>query len=301
MDGRCPGCDGELTSGRLGPIPLALCLPCGGALLASEALRQLLEAGPDVIRRLAGKLAAESAPVPKSGPCPTCHRELAPSTSSALPGVVIHTCSGCRAFWLSRSTLFRIAEAVDQSRSGTATTATTSAPPVAEHRVETPEPKRASSRDTCPECGEANGPSSTHCWACGRILQGVGARACPRCRGIVRKVESHDVTIGACESCGGAWFPPGQLNALLFLPEEDQHGILRAVGRLHSARERPHLPAAECPHCAVPMGQVTMGKLSDRPVPACPECRAHFAEPELLEELIMGKQARPRTVVRVVS
>src|SRR3569833_1862891 len=71
----CPSCTRPMTTGRLGPIPLDLCMQCGGVWFDCGELGQVVSTEPQIVRRLASSLPAAPASAPKRGnpKCPVCH------------------------------------------------------------------------------------------------------------------------------------------------------------------------------------------------------------------------------------
>ena len=55
----CPACSESMSTGRLGPIALDLCLKCSGVWFDCGELSQIITAGPHVLRRLCAKLPPE--------------------------------------------------------------------------------------------------------------------------------------------------------------------------------------------------------------------------------------------------
>ncbi len=70
----CPTCAGETHHGVLGALSLDLCLACAGAWFDFGELQSLIQAGPDVVRRLGAHLfRSRGAPTGQRFPhCPTC-------------------------------------------------------------------------------------------------------------------------------------------------------------------------------------------------------------------------------------
>lgn len=275
-DHLCPGCGLRLSSGSLGTAPLDLCVTCGGVWLNVPALRELLQSGPAVVRRLYGKVRAGRPGLldqALAGGCPHCGGVMGRIAVPDVPNAPIYACAPCRGFWMTGAALEQLAATLDAREQ--------SAPPP---EASTPDPS------TCPDCGEHNPPTAACCWACSRRLQGVAARACPACNGVVRPVPSPDVPLGACESCGGAWLEARRLGELLFRPESEQQQIFREIGRLKVGRTRPRNVRTLCPACGVSLRLSPVGAMLPQEVETCPRCAATFVEYETLEEMIVGSR-----------
>ena len=48
---------------------------------------------------------------------------------------------------------------------------------------------------------------------------GLSSMKCPRCDGSLKESQFEEVTIDVCESCGGVWLDPGELEQLTRKPE----------------------------------------------------------------------------------
>lgn len=96
----CPCCAAALTPGRFGPLAVALCLPCGGALVAAQDLVALARAGRSRLARLASALSrGRSVPVCGHHVCPHCAGAMTEAQSPSIPGVWFRWCETCRCFW----------------------------------------------------------------------------------------------------------------------------------------------------------------------------------------------------------
>lgn len=276
----CPGCGLRLTLGRLGPAALDYCTACKGVWLGTAALRELLVAGEEAVRRLQEQVGSgRTAPGARdpTGGCPGCGARLAKIVAPDLPRTPVFACTECRGLWLSLAALDELAN------SRGAHSPNSDAEPL-------PSPRNARG---CPDCGESNPERAACCWACGRLLQGVAARSCPDCNGVVRRLPSAGAPMGGCQSCGGLWLRAGGLNELLFLSEREQAQILLEIDRLRTDRERARRPDAICPDCDVPMRRAAVGALGSRPVSSCPKCSATFVEHLTLKETVQGARQGP--------
>src|SRR4051812_44785456 len=96
----CPTCRRPLASGRLGPVELDLCLPCGGVWFDCGELTPVIAAGPPIVRRLAERIApatgpaqrAPHNPLARAPQCPACHVSLANVEYASMPGVSLEAC-----------------------------------------------------------------------------------------------------------------------------------------------------------------------------------------------------------------
>lgn len=269
----CPGCGLRLTPGKLGQAPLDRCLVCAGVWLGTAALRELLTNGEDAACKLRDQTGAgrpgRTCQSPAGG-CPDCGSPLAKIVVPDIPRTPVYACAPCRGFWLTPAAINELIVSL---------TAAQNVGPEA-------------GTGQCVDCGEHNPSSAVCCWACGRVLQGVAARACPGCQGVVRRIASAEVNAGGCESCGGAWLPAGALNALLFLPEPEQLRFLHEVTRLRSGTPRNQRDA-QCPACEAPMRPMPVGAMVGQTVQSCPHCGASFVPYRTLEALVLGKATAP--------
>jgi Zn-finger nucleic acid-binding protein len=113
----CPRCTGAMSHGRLGPLGLDLCLPCGGVWFEFGTLPELVSGGgPAVMRKLAERLspADPGADTRATGSlrCPGCAVPLVPSESPSYPGLRTDSCQFCRGIWLRRAALELLADRV---------------------------------------------------------------------------------------------------------------------------------------------------------------------------------------------
>lgn len=112
----CPTCSRALTAGRFGPLALSLCLPCGGVWFSPEDLQKVIQGGPEVIRRLAERIApaihaAATREATERPParCPHCSVPLADTPQPSLPEVRLDHCLFCKGYWIGSEALARIA------------------------------------------------------------------------------------------------------------------------------------------------------------------------------------------------
>lgn len=111
----CPTCAGETNHGVLGALSLDLCLACAGAWFDFGELQSLIQAGPDVVRRLGAHLfRSRGAPTGQRFPhCPTCAIPLSTVRFPSMPDLPLDTCIACRGFWLTGGQLFEVASRLD--------------------------------------------------------------------------------------------------------------------------------------------------------------------------------------------
>ena len=116
----CPSCQRPLTGGRLGPVSLDLCLPCGGVWFDHGELSRVIAAGPHIVRRLAQRLTptatsdpSHTDPLRRAPVCPGCHVGLAHVEYASMPGVSLDACRFCEGFWLTQPALLRLVAALE--------------------------------------------------------------------------------------------------------------------------------------------------------------------------------------------
>jgi len=310
-----------MTGGQLGPIRLALCLPCRGVWLGSGELQQVIQAGPAVLRRLGARLAAAggSTAHPRGLTCPHCAVPLASIQSPTLPGVRNDYCRFCSNYWVEADALESIAvlmtprpaapppppppmpppprvampHSVVFAGSPPATPASPPPgnspwgppPPVSSSPARTGSPKlprvSAVERQLCAGCGESNTPEAAVCWACGKGFIGRVIGVCPRCEGQLRQVESAGVRIGACDGCNGVWAEEGNLIDMLRQPAAAREQVIRQVERTRTGRIRKLNEGLVCRTCELIMLRAPM-MVSSEPVDTCPGCSATFLEEGIL-------------------
>lgn len=303
----CPSCKQTMATGRLGPIELDLCIPCGGVWFDCGELSQIISAGPHILRRLcsripppAGAPPARKLELPK---CPVCHAGMDGTEYASMPGVSMDSCSFCEGVWASHKALERLAAAlegaptVEQIAAGTARPFSAAVPAAgglgATGAGSPGFPAAAPQESTlCPACGEPNSPRAAACWACGKPLLGAAVGHCPACRATMRRLDSQGVTFNACEGCGGLFTNPARFNMLLRQPAEQlEVAVLKQLERLGSGSGlRPGL-IPSCPECGVGMVLSPLGRLSPRPIPACPRCFALFLSRDMVGEILLDKRA----------
>jgi Zn-finger nucleic acid-binding protein len=315
-DRNCPDCREKMVIGRLGPLELDLCIACGGVWFDCGELGRVIAAGPAIVRRLSEKVPARQAGygVRSVGPptCPACRVPLGNVEYASMPGVHLDACTFCEGFWANRPTLIRLAASLEgasvwdqmaQERKAMEAPAPPQAPPnPAPAQPPAGRPTRpgapaakapapaASQGELCPNCGEKNGDRAAVCWACGHALQGPVVCACPRCEASMRRVVSENVTLSACEGCGGTSLTPNRLNAILLQPVEAQDRLFKQVKRYSPAKIRNLRSELLCPHCNLTMFSGPLGMITQKLVPACPQCYTLFVSIEVLDDILHGQR-----------
>ena len=113
----CPQCTQLMLVGRMGPLELDVCRPCGGVWFDCGELAQLIAAGPQVVRRLLERVPPlQPRAVPAIAPCPLCRVTLQSVEYASMPGIRLDACPFCEGFWMPHTTLERLAAALDGSR-----------------------------------------------------------------------------------------------------------------------------------------------------------------------------------------
>lgn len=291
----CPSCRLPLRTGRFGPLELEFCLPCGGAWFDGGELSRLIAAGPPVVRRLTDgmKPAAAGSHVVRQFACPVCRVPLNEVEYASMPGVRLEACTLCEGFWLFRTVLLDLANALEGGpraqpawMSGVASAAAAPAPT----QTPGPAPAAAAGMVPCPNCDEPNGERAATCWACGKPLQGPVVGTCPRCQANMRRIDSEGVTLSACEGCGGVWLTPGRLNQLLLQPPHHHEAVLRQVDRKRPELRKRLQWQLSCPYCKVGMMSGPLGALTQQPVQTCPKCYGMYLGPGILEDILPGRR-----------
>lgn len=114
---KCPQCTQLMLVGRMGPLELDVCRPCGGVWFDCDELGQLIAAGPAVVRRLLERVPPlKPCAVPAVAPCPLCRVTLQSVEYASMPGIRLDACPFCEGFWMPHSTLERLAASLDGSR-----------------------------------------------------------------------------------------------------------------------------------------------------------------------------------------
>lgn len=301
-----------MTGGHLGPIRLALCLPCHGVWLGSAELQQLVKAGPAILRRLRERLAgsgAMAAPLRTGLTCPHCAVPLATTQSPTLPGIRNDYCRFCSHYWVEADALEGIAvlmtprpipppppmplppEAIAPAPPAYAAPAPSATPPsnspwgppppVSGAAGQPGSPKlpkvSAVERQLCASCGESNTPGAAVCWACGKGFIGPIIGTCPRCEGQLREVDSTGVKVGACDGCNGVWAEEGQVIELLRQPAVVREQVIRQVERTRTGKIRKLNEGLVCRTCELILLHAPM-MVSSEPVATCPGCASMFLE-----------------------
>lgn len=312
---------------RLGPIPLDLCFPCSGVWFDYGELAQLVQGGPEAIRKLGQRLYSAS-PRPTGGAvgkCPVCWIPLGDFEFPSMPGVRLDGCGLCQGFWMTLSTLGIILKRLEEKQAAeTAARATRDipanpglypAPPIIPREapgsnlaspaavpataagstgpgpqaVPRPAPPRPVERK-CPTCGEANSPGAAVCWACGGFMQPAGLGKCPACAATMSREVLDTVDLGFCGDCGGVWLDERKLDALRAQPVIYQEDLVYAL-RDKTGNGVP-LPdvVPSCPRCHVSLMPELLGMVSVEPIQTCPQCYGSYLERGRLAELLIGKR-----------
>jgi Zn-finger nucleic acid-binding protein len=297
----CPSCREPMATGRLGPVALDLCLTCAGVWFDCGELSQIMGAGPEIVRRLCSKLPPPSAPPPAPPghrldrpKCPVCHAGMEGIEFASMRQVSMDSCSFCEGTWATHASLQRLAAALEGSSSWeqAASGADRAYSGTAEPTPRAPRPPAAQEAEACPGCGEPNAPRAAACWACGKPLLGPVVGTCPACRGTMRRLESQGVTFNACEGCGGVLTNPSRFNMLLRQPVEQlETAVLKQLQRLGRGTAARSTWVPSCPECNVGMVLSSLGTLSPRPIPSCPQCFSLFISRDVVAEILLGKRA----------
>lgn len=105
----CPTCDTGMANGRMGPVRVDICVPCGGTWLEEGALPALAQGGPLVLKTLCEKVRSLRQPAAghqtHAPRCPGCQVPLVATEFASMPGIRLYTCSFCRGFWLDTGAL----------------------------------------------------------------------------------------------------------------------------------------------------------------------------------------------------
>jgi Zn-finger nucleic acid-binding protein len=117
---------------------------------------------------------------------------------------------------------------------------------------------------------------------------------CPDCRLTLTAARLGPVPVHACRSCGGAWFPEGQLRAVAAAGD----GVVRKLAEhLRAARNAVPPPPAlspACPECHQPLLSNPSATLTGVEVRACIPCKGHWAPMRSLQ--ILASRLTPRTL-----
>ena len=142
----------------------------------------------------------------------------------------------------------------------------------------------------CTSCGASLYAGMIRCPYCASYaspqLDGIDVYAsepaigkpCPRCTNklaVAKQPKLDGATVEICNSCAGAFFPVGLIEALIEKVKEQDIGTLEAeleeYIRVNSGIEPAQKPYIPCPACAVLMNRVNYGSLSGVVVDSCRE------------------------------
>lgn len=300
----CPSCAAEMTQGRMGPILLDVCLPCGGVWFDRGELSEVITAGPHVVRRLYDTTQPRGASpgtrrlgLPR---CPCCHVGMEGKQYAGMNGVDLDACPFCEGVWAGRTALKRMAGVLEGISVPDQIAAEAAGLQPGAVRTTSPLPAPPDPPIPCPGCGEANVRSAPTCWACAKPLLGPVVGHCPACQGSMRQLECQGLTVNGCEGCGSVFTNPGRLNALLRQPPEQ----LRAWIAGPLDRLGHHSPAVgtllTCPQCQIPMGYARLAALSPHPVATCERCYGMLLAREVFREIVLRAAMPPVPVVQEV-
>jgi Zn-finger nucleic acid-binding protein len=105
---------------------------------------------------------------------------------------------------------------------------------------------------------------------------------CPKCVGaVLRPMSVKGVEVDHCPDCGGIWFDPAELGALL---ELDSSSLRPLTGG--AANPQANTQAARCPRDATPMIRVASARKRTVILDTCPRCRGLWLDGGELAELL---------------
>src|SRR5258706_8298979 len=106
----------------------------------------------------------------------------------------------------------------------------------------------------------------------------------------MRGITSENVTLSACDGCGGVWVTPNRLNALILQSIEAQDRLLGQVARTRRGTSRKLNPDLQCPYDHIQMFTAPLGMLTQKPVQTCPQCYGLFLSHGILDDIILGQR-----------
>ncbi len=281
-----------MTSGRLGPLDIDVCVPCGGVWLDSGELGQIIAAGPEVVRRLGGRL---QTPAPGSTGrstgtpmCPVCRAPLTTREYPTLIGVWLDTCQWCEGNWITSVGLGRLAVAIgggsvwDQHHEEVRAAPGSGPDPGRTEAVPPGAPPSTPARPgtlICTRCSEVNTERAAVCWACGHPFHGPVVGSCPHCEADMRRVTAGEVTFSACGGCSGIWITPNRLNQLIKYPPPVRQRLVTQIELCNPGLRRAAHSLIQCPECRISMAYGPMGVISREPIHACTRCFGLYLEP----------------------
>ncbi len=119
------------------------------------------------------------------------------------------------------------------------------------------------------------------------------APLCPDCRLPLSTARLGPVTVHACRSCGGAWFPDGALRSIAAAGDAVVRKLAEHLRAGRNAVPPPPASVAECPQCGQPLLSNPSATLTGVEVRACIPCKGHWAPMRALQ--ILASQLTPRT------
>ena len=294
----CPACDAPLAAVEYPSMPgvrMSGCGACSGFWLSPNALIRLAQS----LERPAASAPARPAEVPSAA-------ETIPASGSPSPDRTIHPhptrpVASCAAGEVGANPggpdpkVRTAAPAVPAAPAATAV----QQPAAAAARPRPPGKKRGAPasdpaitavvNEACPYCGQPNSEKARSCWACGKMLVGEALNPCPRCEGVMRRLESDGIVVGGCDGCGGLWLERGRLGAILFQSMELRARLMTQLEKQRTGRIKKLHHELVCPQCELLMFATPMGMVVQEPVDTCPRCQAVYMEYELVEGFLLEK------------
>jgi Zn-finger nucleic acid-binding protein len=120
-----------------------------------------------------------------------------------------------------------------------------------------------------------------------RTPTGPAGLSCPGCGTTMHVKFSDAVQLDVCRGCGGLWFDPGELDAVVEPPVNPpvSLGQLRQqMSGLPGARPDARVYYRNCPRCQNPMNRRNFAELSGVVMDECPR-HGVFLDPEELEAI----------------
>jgi Zn-finger nucleic acid-binding protein len=285
----CPGCRTPLSNVEYASMPgvrLDACGFCEGFWVARDSLEFLADSLEGAsqwdkwVRPAAPAAAAQSpqpAKAPGASPAPPATPQgpfIPPVPPAARPPAVVPP-------GLARS----VPGAAPQTAAAAASPQAGATP--AQPTSRTP---RVVDMEACPNCGEQNSPQAAVCWACSRPLQGKIVGKCPQCEASMREIVSENVTMSACEGCGGVWITPNRLNAVMLQSYEAHDKLLVQVHKTRKGLSRAFHAEMTCPYCNLVMFGRPLGMLTQKMAHNCPQCFGLFLPHGVMEDIILGQR-----------
>lgn len=289
----CPACEAPLAAVEYPSMPgvrMCGCGACSGFWLNPTSLMRLAQS----LERPAAPAPSRSAEVPNPG-------ESVPGSGSPTPDRTIHPqrTRPVAAGATSEAGLAAGPEPQVRAASPSVPPAVASPRSAPETRVKKPDRKRGAPasdpaitavvNEACPYCGQPNSEKARSCWACGKMLVGEALNPCPRCEGVMRRLESDGIVLGGCDGCGGLWLERGRLGAILFQSLELRARMMAQLKKQRTGRIKKLHQELVCPQCGLLMFATPMGMAVRDPVDTCPRCQAVYMDYELVEGFLLEK------------